>query len=141
MAKLSKEELARRDGMKFALKIAKEKGIEGLEEEIKYRGINGRPQTLDRAAIHDFENRTRDQITDCIEAMAVWVLHNEFGFGQKRCLKFMKRFMDETECLVSEHISWKDIIDVLHTQIKTDIRIRLNEVGGVVTIEPDDIEL
>ena len=90
---------------------------------------------------HDFENRTRDQITDCIEAMAVWVLHNEFGFGQKRCLKFMKRFMDETECLVSEHISWKDIIDVLHTQIKTDIKIRLNEVGGVVTIEPDDIEL
>ena len=53
----------------------------------------------------------------------------------------MKRFMDETECLVSEHISWKDIIDVLHTKIKTDIKIRLNEVGGVVTIEPDDIEL
>ena len=42
----------------------------------------------------------------------------------------MKRFMDETECLVSEHISWKDIIDVFHTQIKTDIKIRLNEVGG-----------
>ena len=94
-----------------------------------------------RAALHDFENRTRDQITDCIEAMSIWVLYTEFGFGQKRCLKFMKRFMDETECLVSEHISWKDIIDVLHTKIKTDIKIRLNEVGGVVTIEPDDIEL
>ena len=97
-------------------------------------------EKLSSAMIID-ENRTRDQITDCIEAMAVWVLHNEFGFGQKRCLKFMKRFMDETECLVSEHISWKDIIDVLHTKIKTDIKIRLNEVGGVVTIEPDDIEL
>ena len=32
MAKLSKEELARRDGMKFALKIAKEKGIEGWDK-------------------------------------------------------------------------------------------------------------
>ena len=77
MAKLSKEELARRDGMKFALKIAKEKGIEGLEEEIKYRGINSRPQTLDRAALHDFENRTRDQITDCIKKMKIWVLYTE----------------------------------------------------------------
>lgn len=36
--KLSKEERARRDGMAYALKVAKEKGVEGLEEEIKRRG-------------------------------------------------------------------------------------------------------
>lgn len=37
MAKLSKEELARMEGMSYALKIAKEKGIEGLKEELKFR--------------------------------------------------------------------------------------------------------
>lgn len=36
--KLSREEIARRQGMEYALKIAKEKGIEGLEQEIKRRG-------------------------------------------------------------------------------------------------------
>ena len=30
--KISKEEKARREGMAYALKIAKEKGVDGLEE-------------------------------------------------------------------------------------------------------------
>ena len=32
MAKLDKEEQARREGMAYALKVAREKGIDGLEE-------------------------------------------------------------------------------------------------------------
>lgn len=32
MAKLSKEEQARREGMSYALRVAREKGIDGLEE-------------------------------------------------------------------------------------------------------------
>lgn len=32
--KINKEEKARREGMSYALRIAKEKGIEGLEEEL-----------------------------------------------------------------------------------------------------------
>lgn len=37
MAKLSKEEMARREGMAYALRIAKEKGIDALEEDLKMR--------------------------------------------------------------------------------------------------------
>ena len=37
MGKISKEEQARLQGMAYALKKKKEKGIEGLEEEIKFR--------------------------------------------------------------------------------------------------------
>ena len=37
MAKLSKEEQARREGMSYALRVAREKGIDGLEEELKFR--------------------------------------------------------------------------------------------------------
>lgn len=36
--RLSREETARRQGMEYALRVAKEKGIEGLEAEIKRRG-------------------------------------------------------------------------------------------------------
>ena len=35
MGKIDKEQKARMDGMAYALKIAKEKGIDGLENEIK----------------------------------------------------------------------------------------------------------
>lgn len=39
-AKWAEIEQARRDGMGYALKIAREKGIEGLEEEVKFRNIS-----------------------------------------------------------------------------------------------------
>lgn len=41
--KLSKEERARREGMAYALKVAKEKGVDGLEEEMKRRGVSIAP--------------------------------------------------------------------------------------------------
>lgn len=41
MAKAKWEEIeqARRDGMGYALRIAREKGIKGLEDEIRFRNI------------------------------------------------------------------------------------------------------
>lgn len=44
--KLSKEERARREGMAYALKVAKEKGVDGLEEEMKRRGVSIAPCIL-----------------------------------------------------------------------------------------------
>ena len=43
MAKLSKEQKAYNDGIAFAYKIAKENGIEELENEIKWRGLMDMP--------------------------------------------------------------------------------------------------
>ena len=43
MAKLSKEQRAYLDGMAHALKIAKEDGIDGLEKELRFRGIQSAP--------------------------------------------------------------------------------------------------
>jgi SSS family solute:Na+ symporter/sodium/proline symporter len=53
--KFSKEEQWRREGMLYALKVAKEKGIEGLEEEIKFRNISQVPIAI-----------SRDKIDECI---------------------------------------------------------------------------
>lgn len=43
MAKLSKEQRIYMDAMAHSLKIAKEDGIEGLEKELKFRGIFNLP--------------------------------------------------------------------------------------------------
>ena len=43
MARLSKEQRAYMDGMVHALKIVKEDGIDGLEKEIRFRGIINTP--------------------------------------------------------------------------------------------------
>lgn len=43
MAKINKEEAARREGMSYALRIAKEQGIDALEEDLKMRNAIGLP--------------------------------------------------------------------------------------------------
>lgn len=48
-----KLEEARREGMAYALKIAKTKGIEGLEEECKFRGATKMPLALPKNAIDE----------------------------------------------------------------------------------------
>lgn len=43
MSKLSKEEIGRREGMAYAYKLVKEKGIEALEEDLRMRNIYNIP--------------------------------------------------------------------------------------------------
>ncbi len=49
----NKEEQARMEGMAQALRTAKEKGIEGLEEEIRMRGITGLPCAVPKKALDE----------------------------------------------------------------------------------------
>ncbi len=45
------EEKARREGMAYALKIAKEKGIEGLEDDLKMRNAINLPIPVSKKSI------------------------------------------------------------------------------------------
>lgn len=49
MAKISKEEQARREGMAYALRIAKEKGIKELEKDLQMRRIFDLPVALNKS--------------------------------------------------------------------------------------------
>ena len=46
MARMNKEEQARREGMAYAFKIAKERGIDGLEKELRLRNITKLPVAI-----------------------------------------------------------------------------------------------
>ena len=48
MSSRNKEMQARTEGMAYALRIAKEKGIEELEKEIKFRNLTGISLNLSR---------------------------------------------------------------------------------------------
>ena len=41
MARMSKEEQAKREGMAYALRLAREKGLDALEADLKMRNPNG----------------------------------------------------------------------------------------------------
>ena len=100
MAKIDKEEIARRSGMMYALKIAKEKGIDGLEEEIKFRNITMIPIALPRAKVDECINNIKLNTIDTMLILSAAVLRDEYRFGKERLARFIESFNRKTECLV-----------------------------------------
>lgn len=105
MAKLSKDELARMEGMSYALKIAKEKGIEGLEEELKFRQAYDVPLKISITELNKFADSFKYTVMDTVSLMSVYVLRDNFGFGHVRTDRFIKKFNEYTESLVGGYVT------------------------------------
>lgn len=126
MARLDKEEVARRDGMAYALRIAKEKGIEGLEEEIKYRNITEIPIALKRDKLNECIENIKLNTIDTILVLSATTLRDEFGFGKERLARFIERFNLKTECLVEDYCTWDDLRHNLEEECGIKLSIRQN---------------
>lgn len=131
MAKIDKQGQWHREGMAFAFKVAKEKGFEGLEQEIRFRNITKCPITIPKSAMDDFINEVKTTTLETVLIMTIAVLHDEFGFGQKRCQQMVDRFNKKAECLADDYCSWRDYIDM----IKEEIGIELNITGHSVKVD------
>ena len=122
--KKSREMQYRNDGIAFALKIAKESGIEGLEKEAKFRNATMLPSHIDRKAVDDFVQETKENCLETVLLMAMAVLRDEFDFGQKRLERFKERFSKKSRCMENGLINWKDIQEQLaeETKVKSEFR-------------------
>lgn len=90
MAKSSKEEQARREGMAYALRIAKEKGIDALEEDLKMRNAIDLPLRVSKADLDKFSDNVKYNTILYIKILMAVTMHDEFGLVTKelsRCLK------------------------------------------------------
>jgi hypothetical protein len=127
MARMDKEEIARRDGMMYALKIAKEKGIEGLEEEIKFRNISQVPIAISRNKIDECILNIKLNTIDTMLILSASTLRDEFGFGKERLARFIERFNLKTDCLVEDYCTWSDQIQMLADECGIELSIRHND--------------
>ena len=79
----------------------------------KYGNVNGKIPTTTEA----------DKIVMMLKAMSV-VLHDEYGFGAKRCANVIQRVVDMFDCVRTDHLSGADInfmfntIKNLHIDVK-----------------------
>lgn len=126
MAKMNKEEKLRHEGMAYAFKVAKEKGIEGLEEEIRFRGATSIPIAVSRQTCDEAINRIKDHTVDTMMVLCTATLHDEFGFGQKRVQRFLDRFDLKTSCLVEGYVTWQELIDNIKEELDITLSIREN---------------
>lgn len=87
MGKIDAQSQARMDGMAYALRIAKKEGVEGLDKELKRRGITGLGLPASHKEIDHELDKIKMQVLDTVLAMSCLVLRDEFGFGEKRLKK------------------------------------------------------
>ncbi len=124
MAKVNKEEQARREGMAYALKIAKEKGIEGLEEEIRFRNIVKAPIAISRAKVDDMLVSIKMNVIDTVTILSAMTLRDEFDFGKQRIQRFVQRFNLKAECIMDDYTTWDDQIECLREECGLNYIIR-----------------
>ena len=133
MAKRDDYMLGRSEGMAFALKIAKDGGIEALEKEIKMRNIWGLHTNVPMKDIQDIKNKITLRVIDIITCVALLTVHDEFGFGQQRGLRFLKRFEQKVDCVVGDPddgqtVSLEDYIKVIDKEM--GIKLKISECIG-----------
>lgn len=127
MSSLNKEMQARTEGMAYALRIAKEKGIEELEKEIRSRNLTGISLNLSRKDLNKASEKIKEITMDTFSILTVAVLHDEFGFGEKRCQRYLDRMDQKAECMVDDLCTWEDYIQTIKEELNIEMQIRWNK--------------
>lgn len=124
MNKMREYERGREDGLDLALRIVKDGGAEALEREIKFRGITGIRTSLASKDLDKAAEKIKEITLDTFTVMSVAVLHDEFGFGEKRCQRYMDGINKAAEYIVGGMATWPDYIASIKEEIGLDLRIR-----------------
>lgn len=100
MAKIDKLFQARMEGMLFAHKIVKEKGLEALTKEIKMRNILKLDLWARKGEIEEAHNNIATNCYQTVMVTMLYTLCDTFGFGKGRLHKFKNAFDKHTEDIV-----------------------------------------
>ena len=94
MARADREYQWRQEGMLYALKIAKEQGVEALEKEIKMRGILKLDIWAPKDYIETIQKRISENVYCSMLTTMLFTIHDLFGFGKNR-LQLLKEGFDK----------------------------------------------
>ena len=123
MSKLDQYMQGRTEDMEFALRLAKDKGIEELEKEVR----TGVSLNLTRQELAAGSQNIKNMTFDTMLAMSLMVLRDGFDFGKKRLERFKDRFAQKVTSLADDYCTWLDIVDVLKEENGIDLEIRWND--------------
>ena len=117
----------RAEGMAFALRIAREGGVEALEREIRMRNIWGLQVNVPMKDIQEIKTKITLRVIDIIRVVALLTLRDEFGFGRDRGLRFLNRFDLKVDCVSSEDdgqsVTLEDYINLVKDEMGISLKI------------------
>lgn len=96
-----KEERWRMEGASYALRVAREKGVKGLEEELKRRNAVNLPIAVPERAARECYDDLAKKVMNTMKTIALWVLYDKYGWKKKRLPEF-ESLMDEVSMMVME---------------------------------------
>ena len=108
MARMSKEEQARREGMAYALRFAREKGLDALEADLKMRNAIDLPLRVSKADLDKFSDNVKYNTVLYVKILMAVTMHDEFGFGNKRIKQMFERFDNKAECIAEDYSTWEE---------------------------------
>jgi hypothetical protein len=129
---MSKEEQARREGMAYALRLAKEKGIDALEEDLKMRNAIDLPLRVSKADLSKFSENVKYNIVFYIKVLMAVTMHDEFGFGNKRIKQMFKRFDLKAECLADDYTTWDEQVSIIAEECGIDMKFGIKDINVTV---------
>lgn len=127
MNKMREYERGREDGLDLALRIVRDGGIEALERECKFRGVTGIHTSLASKDLDKASQKIKEMTLDTFTILSVAALHDVFGFGEKRCNRFIEKINEGAEYLMDDLATWDDYINEIKDRLGIDLRIRWND--------------
>lgn len=117
-----------RAGMERLYRLYKDEGPEAMEREIRFRNVTGVNARLTYKEIDTGIEEIKRLTIETVLTMAMGVLYSEFGFGNKRLLRFRDTFMEATKSLNDGIVTWADIC--YNIEDLTGVRVSLvDELG------------
>lgn len=127
MNKMREYERGREDGLSLGLRIVREGGLEALENEIRFRNISGIHTSLAAKDPDKASEKIKEMTLDTFTIIGIAALHDAFGFGEKRCQRWMDKVMEGADYLVDGLATWEDYINSIKERLNLDLQIRWNK--------------
>ena len=127
MNKMREYERGREDGLSLGLRIVREGGLEALENEIRFRNISGIHTSLAAKDLDKASEKIKEMTLDTFTIIGIAALHDAFGFGEKRCHRWMDKVMEGADYLVDGLATWEDYINSIKERLNLDLQIRWNK--------------
>lgn len=127
MNKMREYERGREDGLSLALRIARDGGVEALEKEVRFRNISGIHTSLAAKDLDKASEQIKEMTLDTFTIIGIAALHDAFGFGEKRCQRWMDKVMEGADYLANGLATWGDYINEIKERLNITLDIRWND--------------
>lgn len=122
MSNLKKEEQMRREGMAYALRVAKERGVDGLEKELERRNATEVPIRISTSQLKEFSQLAKHNVVFYMGVLTRGVLADKFDFDADQLKIFDENLNFRADCLTEDYTTWKDQIDTLNEDFNLGIK-------------------